>query len=253
MLTLFFRKFRKRQRVACLNCGAETVVKVIHRIDSEAGVTELLEGRVNVGCCAVCAGVVRVRAPLLVRLPGRDDLLIQYLPSGMLWDPGLEPLLNANRHIRLVASMAGLVRLIGELRGIPGHMTESRASHRRIAIPEAVVNRIQGTYKKAKLKTLWFVWTQLEEGAEYSQEELDGSCRSALACLDETGGFREGSDLRVALCELGFLHRSSQRRTYWKATDCANRSPGGRAGRFLTGGSAGKINFLALTPTSRPV
>ncbi len=75
---------------------------------------------------------------------------------------------------------------------------------------------IQGTYKKAKLKTLWFVSTCFKPRRYYSAGEVDLIIIRALDCLDQTGGSTEVSHVRSALCELKFLTLSLEGRRYWK-------------------------------------
>ena len=211
----------------CPECNTRMAVRELSVIDSDELIEKLFLGTFNRSICPGCGGPVRVDVPVFVNCPHLPMAPIQYVPEGLLEDPGmLESMIVLDPHVRLVFSMDELARLIRASLLIAKHRDERRVIHRRIVIPDEVYQRIRGTYKKAKLKTIWFVSTCFEEGKNYTADEVITIIWQAMARMDENGGSTEDSHIRAALCQLKLLARTPDGRIYWKP-----REQGGEPGR----------------------
>ena len=205
----------KWERISCPGCTARNVVEVIRVIDTEELVGQFLAGRFNQTTCVSCGSNVVAPFPITVQQPNLPGRPVDFLPVQCLAKPQMvEWLVRRDRRIPLAHTRAELFRIMQLHLNVSEQNHRYRVSHRKIVIPEEVMQRIGGTYRKAKLKTIWFLSTCFSDGRPYSVEEVDLTIRRALLRMDQTAGGSDVSQWRAALRELEFL-ASADGRVFW--------------------------------------
>jgi len=96
---------------------------------------------------------------------------------------------------------------------------ENQTNFKKLEIPPQIRQRIQGTYKKKKLKYIYYVSTFFQNDRKYTEWETNSQINFALSLLHLSGARQmilDTDHLRSALCELKFLERTPDRQQYWK-------------------------------------
>jgi DNA-directed RNA polymerase subunit RPC12/RpoP len=211
--------------IECPECGSENEMIVFRtlRIYFDLELQEmLLEGKVNLYRCSKCSYSNHLPLPfrVLSRWGGWD-----YIPWESAGDPEFldrmifEESQSWHDRGKRVFSKEELAREVAFELTVQQRLQEHAEHFRQLTIPEDVLKKIAGTYKKRKLKVIYYISTFLNEGVNYTQSEVDHiiqGCLSLLKKNDFSGSALDCDHIRSALCELKFLARTRDCSRYWK-------------------------------------
>jgi len=192
-------------------------MKVVSRIATFDALEELLAGETNRFQCHACGYLDYLEVPVLLEKVNHLSPAVVFLPVGHLEDFGHREWVYWNHiHMTVVHSMDELV-LQARLRLVISKHHEDRVVRlRSIEIPSSVHDRIRGSYRKGKLKTIWFASTLFDSEGIYTEEEVNRTIAHALSRLDDCPPTCDVAHIRSALCELKLLYRTPDGRRYWK-------------------------------------
>ncbi|MFT3991956.1 MAG: hypothetical protein QM680_11155 [Luteolibacter sp.] len=211
----------QRYSCPCPNCGVENFLPVITLITSEEELSAFFEQKQNRTTCVSCGAFIEAQLTVQVSLSMPPYSDHQFIPPEWLQDPQvLDKMREEGFGVHYSYSLHDLECSILAKLALFERRKELRrqlVSLRQITIPEEIHQRIAGTYKKSKLKVIWFVSTHFEEGKCYERDECWSVIGYALSRLEQHPAHGQGDHIFSALRQLRFLDPTEDGKYYRKS------------------------------------